>query len=200
MKRLRAFVVAAGTSLLLSGVAQGGMYRYTDRNGAISFTNNVKSIPAEARKNAVLVSKDPERPKQASPPSASSPVAQPAPPEGSVREETPLPAAPPPVEKGGRPLTETVGVVAAFLILFVLAGRATARLGLQKGSRLVRALLTVALLTYLAVMHLDGMLHTLLKFKKEMTSIQKSEDRRTNATEEALRQVTGEAAERVQAK
>lgn len=198
-KGLTVVAFAAGATLLLSGLSRGDVYRYADRNGAIAFTNNLISTPAEGRTNALLVSRDPERPKQSSPP-ASSPAGQPAPSEGTAREAGSLPAATSPAEQATRSVWGAVGAVVAFLILFMLAGKAVASLGLKKGRRLVRTLLTVALLTYLALTHLDGMLRTFLRVRDEAATVRKNGDRRVNAAEEALRQATGETAVRPEMK
>lgn len=170
-------VVLAGLSIaFLPRESFGVVYRYVDRNGTESFTNNLDAIPKEYRKKAVVVrdgKKGEGKESAARPPESKAENKG----EGAAPQEGRL-----------QGIIRTAGEFAAtgmfqagagvivFLLLFIFAGKIGSLLGFKDIGSIFRILLVLLLLAYLYGVYSRATVDTVTTIKEEVRGIQKQLD------------------------
>ena len=170
-------VVLAGLSVaFLPRESFGVVYRYVDKNGTESFTNNLDAIPKEYRKKAVVIrdgKKGEGKESAAQPPEGKEENKG----EGAAPQEGRLQK----IIRTAREVAATrmfqVGAgVIVFLLLFIFAGKIGSLLGFKGIGSIFRILLVLLLLAYLYSVYSKAAVETVTTIKEEVRGIQKKWD------------------------
>lgn len=169
--------------LATSGVS-AAIFKYTDKNGVISFASDLQSIPPDCRSTAVIISGDAKeeeekRPLSQSPSSA--PVTTPA---GTASA---APSAQPTAESrgkdhfGGKALISAIVVVSG-LFIFVILG--TLDMENKKAERIARLVVIWGVSVYLLYAHGGDVIHTFTGMGNKIENVHRqSEEKGKKAAE-----------------
>ena len=176
-------------TFIASGIpeAVADYYKYKNKQGTICFTNDLKTIPEQYVKNAVLVGKD-------APP--------PAPP---AARQSPLPSAEPAIasqtEKVGttakagilsdRPKLKAAlmvtALLAGFLLLYAGIGWITAYLDCRQIGTIIRIVFTVGIVVYGSTLYSGKLFKLYNEITRKVTVIKKDTDKKTKSINEGLK-------------
>ena len=185
---MRAFVTAAFFVLIFFQAASADIYKYRDKNGVESFTDDPASIPEEYRKKALMVRK--ERPAASinSPTPTAEDTSEPKKKEWSdiVKEKL--------IENKDFYKTrafEAIAAIAVFLVSFYFAGKAGAYLGMRQIATVIRIALMMGVLLYLFGSYLSGIVSSFTDLKDKAEGIKEQAEKRNGKIENAASEMFG---------
>ena len=141
--------------LLVSRISSAEVYKYVNKDGVVSYTDSLQSVPEKQRKKATVVPGLREK-EEKSADKAKGPGGEPAPDEkqniGEKIEKTIGPAKQQAVkviqDAKDNEYLKPAAVVIAFIIVFFLIGKAANSLGYKTVGSILRVLVVVGLLAY----------------------------------------------------
>lgn len=201
MLKLRTITIATGmlimvmASLLLTRHCYSATYyKYTDKNGTTSFTDNRQSIPEEYKKKAIKIADEKEN---ADKKSGDNKINVDNGGDSLIDKKQRLSSR----EKIKNALTaitnsnlfRPVAAITIFLTLFIVIGKIGSFLGRKQISSVLRIALTAGILLYLFHTQAEQIVNIFGMLKKDVTDTTKKAEERNREVEDAAKDRTGPA-------